>query len=473
MAQVLTDPPETELFDVGEILADTYEIRSVLGVGGMGKVYDAQDRGLGRRVAIKANFPEVESQYSIRNEARALAAIRHPGVVGVYALGTHRGHDYMVMEHVSGVTLAHQLDRLEGTVLPVEERIDILIAIADGLAAIHRAGIIHGDIKTDNVLLAASGRVVLTDLGLVRAAYEPNSGNVAGTPSYMAPEIVTNTHGPSDRHFTDIYAFGVLAFRVLSGRYPFDSEDVIDLLIMHREAPVPLLHESVRVPVRLSQLVEKLMAKDPNDRPPTMDAVVWQLRGAKSELGRAAAATPAPKGQAPVSGGSTPAPPLTVLVVDDDKDIARLVGMYVRQAAPAAEVSFAANAQEALEHFRKKSPRLVFLDLNMPKMSGFELFTYLRGVNLVDASTVVAMSAGGSLTDVELMLELGAQDFIPKGPQLRGRVTKIVASLARGQVAVEARAPESARDLDGPRSPVERRDRPGSRDPREPRDPKA
>ena len=100
-------------------------------------------------------------------------------------------------------------------------------------------------------------------------------------------------------------------------------------------------------------------------------------------------------------------------------------------AAPGAEITIALDAQQALEAFRIKPPRLVFLDLMMPRMSGFELFTYLRGVHLVDASTVVAMSAGGSATDVQLMLELGAHDFIHKGPELRGRVTRIASMLAK------------------------------------------
>ena len=107
-----------------------------------------------------------------------------------------------------------------------------------------------------------------------------------------------------------------------------------------------------------------------------------------------------------------------------------LVGMYVKQAAPRSEIVIANGADEALEQFRKKPPKLVFLDLMMPKMSGFELFTYLRGVHLVDAATVVAMSAGGSMTDIELMLELGVHDFIPKGAHLRQRVMKIVSTLA-------------------------------------------
>ncbi|MBX3205865.1 MAG: protein kinase [Labilithrix sp.] len=409
----MTDPtdPEKTIFRIGDLISETYEIRAVLGNGGMGQVFDAQDVGLVRRVAIKANFADIELQFSIRNEARALAALRHPGVVGVYALGCHGGIDYMVMEHVSGVTLAHHLERL-GDGMPVPERLDVLVAIADGMAAIHRAGISHGDIKPENILLAASGRVVLMDLGLVRAAYEPDRGIVAGTPDYMAPEIFSGRQLGTERHLADVYAFGVLAYRMLAGTLPYHGKDPLDVLIGHADGAIPKLSDAVSVPRRLSELVTSLMAKDPNDRPVSMDAVVWQLRAAKDEVSR-----------------KTAEPSLSVLIVDDDTDIARLVALYVKQAAPGAEINVAADAQQALEQFRKKPPRLVFLDLNMPRMSGFELFTYLRGVHLVDASTVVAMSAGGSPTDVGLMLELGAQDFIPKGPELRGRVTRIVSML--------------------------------------------
>lgn len=405
-------PPQKTIFRIGEIVSDAYEIRAVLGRGGMGQVFDAQDLGLVRRVAIKANFADIEQQFSIRNEARALAAIKHPGVVSVYALGQHEGIDYMVMEHVSGFTLAHHLDRL-GSTTPMAERIDVLVAIADGMAAIHRAGISHGDIKPENILLAATGRVVLMDLGLVRAHYEPDRGIVAGTPDYMAPEIFSGSQLGTERHLADVYAFGVLAYRVLAGALPYTGKDPVDVLIAHADAPVPKLSDAVPVPRRLSELVSSLMAKDPNDRPVSMDAAVWQLRAAKEEISREASE-----------------PGLSVLIVDDDVDIARLVAMYVKQAAPGAEIILAADAQQALERFRQKPPRLVFLDLNMPKMSGFELFTYLRGAKLVESSTVVAMSAGGSPTDVGLMLELGAQDFIPKGPELRGRVTRIVSALA-------------------------------------------
>jgi serine/threonine-protein kinase len=405
--------PEEAIFRVGELVSETYEIRGVLGRGGMGQVFDAQDLGLVRRVAIKANFVDVEAQFSIRNEARALAAIRHPGVVGVYALGSHRGVDYLVMEHVSGVTLDHHLERL-GNDMPLSERVDVLVAIADGLAAVHRAGISHGDVKPENVLLAASGRVVLTDLGLVRAVCDPDRGIIAGTPDYMAPELFAGKDLGAEHHLTDVYAFGVLAYRVLAGKLPYAGRDPMAVIAGSFE--VPKLSDDVPVPGRLSELVTSLLARDPSDRPVSMDTVVWQLRAVREELSRSASE-----------------PALSVLVVDDDPDIARLVAPYVKQAASTAEIAVAADAQQALEHFRRKPPRLVFLDLNMPRMSGFELFTYLRGVRLVDASTVVAMSAGGSPTDVGLMLELGAHDFIPKGPELRSRVTRVVSTLASGR----------------------------------------
>lgn len=412
---------EKPLFPTGTVVADAYEVRAILGAGGMGQVFDAYDKNLARRVAIKANFPE--TRYSIKVEARALAAVRHPGVVAVYAFGVHSGIDYMVMEHVAGVTLTNHLHRIDDASLPITERLDILIAIADGLAAIHRAGISHGDVKLENVLLSASGRVVLTDLGLVRAAYEPDEGIVAGTPAYMAPEIVSNDFKNAGWNLVDAYAFGVLAYRVLAGSYPFDADSDLELVLLHVTADIPKLEEAARVPRRLAQLVTQLLAKEPTERPPTMDAVVWQLRAAREEAARA---------------DGTAAPPISVLVIDDDADIARLVGMYVKQAAPGADVKIAKNADEALEVFRKKPPRLVFLDLMMPKTNGLELFTYLRGVHLVDASTVVAMSAGGSAEDVQLMLELGAHDFIPKGPELRPRVTKIVASLVADAPAAQS-----------------------------------
>lgn len=277
-------PDQPPIFAVGEVLADAYEIRAVIGHGGMGQVYDAHDRNLGRRVAVKANWRDCPQ--SVRTEAQALAAVHHPSVVVVHALGTHDGVDYMVMEHVSGVTLARRLARLGSAAFTLRERLEILLSVAEGLAAIHGAGISHGDVKPENVLLSAAGRVVLTDLGMMRAAYERDEGLVAGTPSYMAPEIVSPRFGHAGWPLVDAYAFGVMAFLVLGGALPYVAESPLDVVELHAEAPIPRLSDVARVPRRLSELVAQLMAKDPHDRPQGMDAVAWQLRAALEGLAR-------------------------------------------------------------------------------------------------------------------------------------------------------------------------------------------
>jgi len=286
-------PDQPPIFSVGDVLADAYEIRAVIGHGGMGQVYDVHDRNLGRRVAIKANWRDCPQ--SVRTEARALAAVRHPSVVVVHALGTHDGVDYMVMEHVSGVSLAKRLARQGPSQLTLRERLEILLSVAEGLAAIHRAGISHGDVKPENVLLSAAGRVVLTDLGMMRAAYERDEGLVAGTPSYMAPEIVSPKFKHAGWPMVDAYAFGVMAFLVLGGALPYTAESPLDVVELHAEAPIPKLADKARVPRRLSELVAHLMAKDPHDRPQGMDAVAWQLRSALEGLVRESAPIETPR----------------------------------------------------------------------------------------------------------------------------------------------------------------------------------
>ncbi len=420
---------DLNIFREGEVVAGAYEIVALLGEGGMGQVFEAFDRNLRRRVAIKANWPETTED--VRMEAQALAAVRHPGVVVVHALGTHDGIDFLVMEHVAGVTLEKHLLNLEAAGLPLLERLDILLAVAEALAAIHRAGLAHGDVKPSNVIMAPSGRVVLVDLGLVRPLYQADDGRVTGTPAYIAPEIVSAKLTRAGWPLVDAYAFGVLAYRVLGGELPFEGRSDLELVLSHAEvAPKPLVVKgSERAPSRLVELVEALLAKDPVDRPQPMDAVVWQLRAARDEIVR--------KSRLPVvvsqTGSLVPSAPgarsLDVLVIDDDDAIGKLVAMYVKQAAPTARTRVVQDADGALRALRDARADLVFLDLMMPRMTGFELFTYLRGVDLVEASRVVAMSAGGTEEDIQLILELGAQGFVAKDAQLRDRVVGVVRAL--------------------------------------------
>ena len=178
----------TDLFEIGEIVAGSYEIRSVLGEGGMGRVYGAHDLALSRRVAIKASWPLVEKSLLLK-EAQAIASIRHPGMIDVYGAGTHRGISYLVMEFLYGVDLESFLAKRRSDTAPfdVREALDVIIPVADALAAVHRSGIAHRDVKPGNIMLTPNGRIVLMNFGLFRPE---NAGDavISGTPEYMAPE---------------------------------------------------------------------------------------------------------------------------------------------------------------------------------------------------------------------------------------------------------------------------------------------
>ncbi|HEX7602149.1 MAG TPA: protein kinase [Polyangiaceae bacterium] len=402
-------PPE-DIFRTGDLVGGMYEIRSVLGSGGNGQVYEAHDRLLNRRVALKAAWPsDPRLGTLLRREAQALAAIRHPTLVTVHALGVHEGTDYFVMELVLGVTLEDHLARHKktGEPLGLDEALDTLIAIAEGLAAVHRSGIAHRDVKPGNIMLAPGNRVVLTDFGLVVPEFAAGA-EFTGTPMYMAPETILGEVRPGTAHLVDTYALGVLAFELVTGAHPYDAPDVAGMVRQQVEAPVP---ELTGVSPKLAELIREMMAKDPDARPQQLEGVVWRLRALRTRRADASAKA------------------FGVVIVDDDKDIARLISMYVRAAAPKAEVTIATRAAAALELVRAHPPTLMIFDLMMPEMNGIELYMYLRGERLAEHCTIVAVSAGASPGDVELLYELGVAHFIPKGPELRPRITDIAREL--------------------------------------------
>ncbi|OIJ66641.1 hypothetical protein WN71_016935 [Streptomyces mangrovisoli] len=246
-----------------------YEVVRKLGAGGMGQVYEARDLRLGRRVALKMLGPGFERDLSERfmREARALARISHPNAVIVHDFALHEDTPYLVMEMLEGVDLARLLG-LRGA-LPHALVRGIGAGMCAGLSAVHHAGMLHRDVKPSNVHLTREGRVVLQDFGishLVGAAQSrlTRTGEVIGTPLYMAPEVVTGEQiGP----YSDFYSLGICLYEMLTGKRPFDGGSAITTLYRVVQGEAPPLAGTPGVPDDLAALVARLLAKDPAARP--------------------------------------------------------------------------------------------------------------------------------------------------------------------------------------------------------------
>ncbi len=270
----------TRPFVSGDLLAGTYEIGGVVGEGGMGVVYDAHDRLLRRRVAIKAAL-DPEFAPALLTEARALASLKSPEFVEVFHIGAHRGVAYMVMERLFGGTLfAHVFETYRnGSRIAIREAIELLTAIAAALGTAHDAGIAHRDLKSANIILAPRGRVVLVDLGLsVPEVLAGASVYADGSPDYVAPEVLRGEVERGEGVLVDLYALGVVAFELLVGRTPFGADDLQHTLNAHLRAVPPDLR-ALRddVPAPLADLVRRLLAKNPRSRPSSAEEVVLEL----------------------------------------------------------------------------------------------------------------------------------------------------------------------------------------------------
>jgi serine/threonine protein kinase len=264
----------------GDIVDDQFVIRKQLGRGGMSSVWDGYDKVFQRAVALKTTHERDLGAKLLTDEARALAAIRHPGLPIAYSIGRQRGWTYLVLERLYGVTVEQVMLRPErpGARISVVEAVRILVGIADVLSAVHAAGMVHHDVKPANVMLCAGGRVVLLDFGIMIPEVDAATAMASGTPRYLAPEIVLESLRPGQAHLLDIYALGVMGFELLAGRPPFHADSLEKLMHMHIcDRPPDLLELRPEAPVALADLIDSCLAKSPVDRP-GIDQVLWALR---------------------------------------------------------------------------------------------------------------------------------------------------------------------------------------------------
>jgi beta-lactam-binding protein with PASTA domain/tRNA A-37 threonylcarbamoyl transferase component Bud32 len=255
---------------VGRSLDARYRVDALIARGGMASVYLATDTRLERRVAVKVIHPHLADDPALaarfEHEARAAARLSHPDVVSVYDQGTDGAHAFLVMEYVPGATLRDVL-RDRGR-LELEEAFAVMDHVLAALAAAHEAGLVHRDVKPENVLLTADGRVKVADFGLARAVAGTTvttTGSVLmGTAAYLPPEQVE--HGISDAR-TDVYSAGVMLFELLTGAPPFKAENTYALLRRHVEEDIPAPSSRSRgIPAEVDELVLAATARDPNRR---------------------------------------------------------------------------------------------------------------------------------------------------------------------------------------------------------------
>ena len=256
-----------------------YELESEIGRGGMSVVYRARDLRLNRTVAVKVLPPELAYDPAIRTrftrEAQTSAQLSHPHIVPIYDVGDREGIAYFVMSIVTGGNLAGHLAREPRQ--PINEVRRILGEIADALAYAHLRGVIHRDIKPDNVLLDGnSGRVMVTDFGIARAMEGGTrltaTGIAVGTPTYMSPEQAEGDREIDGR--SDIYSLGIVAYQMLTGRVPFTGGNSMALLLKHVTArPRPIVELRPEAPKLLRDVIERAMLKSPEDRWPTAAAL--------------------------------------------------------------------------------------------------------------------------------------------------------------------------------------------------------
>jgi serine/threonine protein kinase len=288
-----TDDPES----LGRI--GGYEVTGVVGAGGMGVVLKAHDRSLDRVVAVKVMSPHLASSGSARKrfarEAKAAAAVLHPNVIAIHSVASEDANPFLVMPYVRGASLQKRIDS-QGP-LPLKDTLRIAAQIAAGLAAAHEQGLVHRDIKPANILLEEGvERVTITDFGLARTVDDASmtcSGVIAGTPQYMSPE---QTRGEPIDARSDLFSLGSVLYAMCAGRSPFRAETTYGVL--HRIAndnPTPVCVVNSDVPVWLSRIIERLMAKRPEDRFESAAQVSELLEGCLAHV-QQPAAIPLPAG---------------------------------------------------------------------------------------------------------------------------------------------------------------------------------
>jgi len=423
-----------------------YRILSKLGSGGMGEVFLAEDSRLRRKVALKVLLPEVaqDSERLARflQEARAASALSHPNAAHIYEIGESGGNHFLAMEYIEGDTLE---SRLTGEPLPLAEIVSIGTQVAAALEAAHARNIVHRDIKPANLMIGARGHVTVLDFGLakflpessditsdaseVATQFMTSGGLIMGTVAYMSPEQALGR--PVD-HRTDLFSLGVVLYRMATGRQPFAGATPQETLARILEGRYDAIGRlNYNLPEAFENIVRKCLEKDRDRR-------YQSARDIQIDLENLTRSVPAGR-----AGGE-----IRAVIVDDEELARSLLREYLNQAGGVDVIAECANGFEAVKTIAEHKPDLVFLDVQMPKLDGFEVLELIDpavSVIFVTAYDQYAMRAFDANAVDYLLKPFSADRFkkaLDRVRQRLGSPAPAAPKITASELSAAARPPE-------------------------------
>ncbi len=433
-----------------------YRVLEQLGSGGMGAVWLAEDIRLQRKVALKVLLAKVAEDAVARErfarEARAASALSHPNIAHLYEIGDENGVFFLVMEYVEGESLQQ---RVKDHPLPVADILALGAQIADALDDAHSKGIIHRDIKPPNIMITPRGHAKVLDFGLAKVLPPKpeerldssadtrlltSAGTMLGTAQYMSPE---QAMGREVDTRSDLFSLGCLLYYMATGRLAFPGDTAQEVLAkLLQSQPEAIGRLNYEVPETLDRIIRKCLEKDRENRYQSAREVMIDLRGLSREA------------PAALSSGQGRAAAAIRTVIVDDEDLARgLLREFLRSSPDVTVIAECANGFEAVKVIGETKPDLVFLDVQMPKLDGFEVLELIdRDVAVVftTAYDQYAMKAFDAHA-VDYLLKPFSQDRLQTAlgrarsriEQQNAKTAPVAAPVAAPELAVAARSPEN------------------------------
>jgi Serine/threonine protein kinase len=427
-----------------------YQVMDELGHGGMGEVYSAKDRKLGRKVAIKVLPPRITQDVSARlrlvREARAASALNHPNIITIHSIDEERDVLFIVMEYVEGTSLSQMF---KNGPIDFGLLLDIGIQTADALSAAHAAGLVHRDIKPGNIMVTARGQIKLLDFGLAKwmpnfnaeNPEDPTDRGVVGTISYMSPE---QAKGEELDFLSDIFSLGSVLYEAAVGKTPFDGHTLLAVMQQIISAPAPLPSSILpSVPFAFDAILQRAMQKRKEERYPSAGQFAADLRHLKAAMTHDVSDpvvqaalnrllienSPYRLTPTRLKNASNDQISGKIFLVEDNEDNRDMLSRRLQRKGYL--VSTAVSGEEAMEKIPAEMPDLILMDISLPSRDGFDVSRELKSLEKTKAIPIIALTAHAMPEDKEKALTSGCEDYDTKPVDFERLLKKVQALLQK------------------------------------------